>query len=97
VLRVAAERLVDELDGVHYFPAYEIVTGNFSRGAYFAEDLRSIREEGVEHVMSLFFRHATAGGEAAGEDEPGRRRTDPYRKQLRGIVRVLCDEDALDS
>lgn len=93
VLRVAAEQLVHELECVFYFPAYEIVTGNFSRGSYFAEDLRSIREEGVEHVMSLFFRHATVG---TGGPIPAPKRTDAYRKRLRGIVRVLCDEDALD-
>lgn len=62
VLRVAAEMLVNRLQDVYYFPSYEIVMGNFSRGAYFADDLRSIRESGVEHVMSLFFRHATTAG-----------------------------------
>ncbi len=62
VLRVAAETLSSTLAGVHYFPAYEIVTGSFSRGQYFAEDLRSVTEAGVEHVMSLFFRHATTTG-----------------------------------
>src|SRR5205823_3059266 len=67
VLRVAAQQLTESLDGVHYFPSYEIVTGNFSRGAYFADDLRSILEPGVEHVMSLFFRHATVAGGAATE------------------------------
>lgn len=96
VLRVAAERLISELDGVYYFPAYEIVTGNFSRGSYFAEDLRSIREEGVKHVMSLFFRHASAGGDVHEAVEPAPKPDDAYRKQMSGIVGVLCDEDVLD-
>lgn len=84
VLRVAAEAVTRSRSGVAYFPSYEIVTGNFSRGRYFAEDLRSIREAGVRHVMRLFFKHyadhpmreaATAnppasatGGSAARED-----------------------------
>jgi hypothetical protein len=98
VLRVAAERLVETLPAVYYFPSYEIVTGNFSRGEYFADDLRSIREAGVEHVMSLFFRHATTGAS---------RRTKRSRKQrlasaarafdraTEEAVRVECDEELL--
>ena len=31
VLRVAGELLTASFEGVHYFPAYEIVAGNFSR------------------------------------------------------------------
>jgi hypothetical protein len=38
VLRVAAEAVVRSCDDVTYFPSYEIITGSFSRGAYFAED-----------------------------------------------------------
>ena len=95
VLRVAAEGLVDSLAGVHYFPAYEIVTGNFSRGAYFAEDLRSIREPGVQHFMSLFFAHATADGPdsrprvaAAAEDAA-------FAQEMEDLVGGLCDDELI--
>src|SRR5207302_4807532 len=89
------------LKGVHYFPAYEIVTGNFSRGSYFAEDLRSIREEGVKHVMSLFFQHATEGAAPDKPVEPvdeGQREDEEVRaleRENEELVQVLCDEELL--
>jgi len=100
VLRVAAEELTKALPDVHYFPSYEIITGNFSRGSYFADDLRSVREEGVQHVMSLFFRHATEGslvvqqppqlGESVSQH-------DRFMERMEEVVEVLCDEELLDS
>lgn len=58
VLRVAAEEIRRAHDDVHYFPSYEIVTGSYTRGRYFAPDLRNVTEEGVSHVMRLFLLHA---------------------------------------
>ena len=95
VLRVAAEKLSTTLDRVHYFPAYEIVTGPFSRGRYFAEDLRSVTEAGVEHVMSLFFRHATTTGGL--RKEPASQAHDaPAPVGAIGMaLEVQCDEELL--
>lgn len=97
VLRVAAQTLVDSLDDVHYFPSYEIVTGNFSRGAYFADDLRSIREPGVEHVMSLFFRHATSVSRGGGKVDSAAAEAEArsFEKEIEETVQVLCDEEFL--
>jgi hypothetical protein len=96
VLRVAAEALVQALEGVAYFPSYEIVTGNFSRGRYFADDLRSVTESGVEHVMSLFFRHATTGGGPLRADEAQALPvTSPLASEIEKAVDVLCDEELL--
>lgn len=53
-LRVAAEELKNKFATVDYFPSYEIITGNFSRGSYFSDDLRSVTESGVSHVMTSF-------------------------------------------
>jgi hypothetical protein len=55
-LRVAAETVSRTVEGTAYFPAYEIVSGNYTRGRYFASDLRSVTEDGVQHVMSVFLR-----------------------------------------
>ena len=101
VLRVAAQQLVDSLDRVYYFPAYEIVTGNFSRGRYFGDDLRSIHESGVEHVMSLFFRHATndeahdvaAIGDTASRDAAVDALA--FDRETEELVRLLCDEELI--
>lgn len=92
VLRVAADMLARQPD-IFYFPSYEIVTGAFSRGDYFADDLRSIREDGVEHVMRLFFRHA-----ADRTDKPvaAEAVADPFLNDMRKVVDAICDEEKLD-
>src|SRR5581483_1045753 len=100
VLRVAAQMLVESIDDVHYFPSYEIITGNFSRGSYFANDLRSVTEAGVQHVMSLFFRHATTDegelpGSAAELADAAAVAARAFDEETDSIVRVDCDEELL--
>lgn len=98
VLRVAAETLRRENTHVHYFPSYEIITGSYSRGSYFAEDLRGVLENGVGHVMRLFLRYATGQQEAApvtaAASEPTEK--DEFMSQAQALVEVECDESALD-
>jgi hypothetical protein len=104
VLRVAAEMLTQRFPHVSYFPSYEIITGNFSRGAYYADDLRNVVEAGVDHVMRLFMKHATGNevtapepagksdsNAAAGASESGARQELAAR-----LIQVECDEAALD-
>jgi hypothetical protein len=94
VLRVAAEQLASSLEAVHYFPAYEIVTGQFARGEYFGDDLRSVTASGVNHVMSLFFTHAAergTGPAAADQAAP----VLLTRAQLKKALKVMCDEELL--
>jgi hypothetical protein len=97
VLRVAAETMRQRFENVHYFPSYEIVTGAFSRGGYFADDLRNVLENGVDHVMRLFMAHA-AGTQSA---RVARKRkvptdSDDHLDASRRLVEVECDEVALD-
>lgn len=98
VLRVAAERLSATLDAVHYFPAYEIVTSPSARGLYFDDDLRTVTKAGVDHVMSLFFRHATTAGPAwtpAAAPVEGKKEK---KRRIRALARALdvqCDEELL--
>ena len=100
VLRVACDVITRRHSHVAYFPSYEIITGPSSRGRYYDLDLRSIREAGVQHVMRCFFRHATVGvpdGDeatmpAARHDAP---RDDTFLTEMRQIVQVVCDEEAL--
>lgn len=65
VLRAVAGELESAYGFVHYFPSFEIITGNHSRGAYFEPDLRSVRAEGVAHVMRIFMETLVTGAEAA--------------------------------
>lgn len=92
VLRVAAEQAC-RLPDVYYFPSYEIV--NAAGRDYFAEDRRSVSEQGVRHVMSLFFRHlmerSDAGLPASPTSAP-----DDFLQQAQAVVDTLCDEQRLD-
>lgn len=98
VLRVAAEMLTTRFARVHYFPSYEIITGSYSRGAYFAEDLRNVTEAGVAHVMRVFLRHAAQGGDAptGARLDPNPPENDPALQAARSFTEVECDEAALD-
>ena len=98
VLRVAAETVTRAHVHVHYFPSFEIITGAFNRGAYFAEDLRNATEQGVAHVMRLVLKHA-AGADAVAAPlplRPDEDRNAAFLKQSRAFVEVECDEVALD-
>jgi len=89
VLRVAAEQ-VSRLPDVYYFPAYEIVS--IAGREYLADDRRSILEDGVRHVMSLFFRHVVDQA----VERPAAVIHDDFLQQGRALVDTLCDEQRLD-
>jgi len=98
VLRVAAETLRRRYSHVHYFPSYEIVTGAFNRGRYFAENLRDVTEEAVSHVMRLFLQHAAGctGIEPAATSGSEAPQPDTILARAQELVEVECDEIALD-
>ena len=54
-LRSAAGQLSTNQAHIDYFPSYEIVTNPRIHSAAFADNLRSVRDETVEVVMSHFF------------------------------------------
>ena len=97
VLRVAADMLRRRFANVHYFPSFEIITGNFNRGRYYGEDLRNVTEPGVEHVMRTFMRHAAKP--IGDQPTPARHEQDAsedYLKTSERVIDVECDEVALD-
>lgn len=96
ILRVVSDMLDREHDFVGYFPSFEIITGAFNRGRYFAEDLRSVTEEGVDHVMRTFFRHATTGGERASHAAPVERPADDFISRMSNVVSTICDEEMIE-
>jgi hypothetical protein len=84
-------------ENVHYFPSYEVITGAFNRGAYYAPDLRNVLEDGVAHVMRLFLAHATGQPQSgAGGAEASEEPQDQHLDAARRLVEVECDEVALD-
>ena len=94
VLRVAADEVSRQRSDVAYFPSLEIITGSFNCGAYFAEDRRSVTEDGVEHVMSIFLRHYTEDLAVASQSSSSD--VDLHTVRMKQLVKVVCDEKALD-
>jgi len=96
VLRVACETVCSGRTDVIYFPSYEIVTGSFSRGAYFGPDCRSVTEEAVNHVMGVFFRHFTTAADFSTLASQPRSDRDRHLEEMEKIVAVICEEEMLD-
>ena len=97
-LRVVAEEAAMRLEGVSYFPSYEIITGPQAGGRYFASDLRSVTEEGVARVMGLFARHYLGDG-AHMEHRPAARAVKLSAadvERMNQVADVVCDEEAID-
>ncbi len=94
VLRVAADEVSRRCPDVVYFPSFEIITDSFNRGAYFAEDCRSVTEEGVEHVMRTFLRHYANTSRLVPPSPPVA--VDSHTARMKHLVEVACDEEALD-
>lgn len=101
VLRVACDEISKARPNVAYFPSFEIVTGNYARGKYFAEDFRSVTDAGVAHVMKIFMRHFA-------EPNAGEERIRPWRRrgvsaadiaefeEVEGALDLICEEELLD-
>jgi hypothetical protein len=89
VLRVAAEEVCQHNAQCAYFPSYEIITGNYTRSAYYDDDLRSVKQQGVDHVMRLFLAHySTAETNSSLADELMRENSE--------LADVVCDEEAIE-
>jgi hypothetical protein len=97
VLRAAAGDVADLFDAVQYFPSYEIITGAFNRGEYFESDLRSVRSEGVTHVMQVFRERLVIGAQQeALTAESMSERSSTHEQIVEHIARqmqVVCDEE----
>jgi hypothetical protein len=84
VLRAAAGFLADKRRYADYFPSYEIISSPVMRGNFYATDMRSVVNSGVEHVMKQFFR------EHVPPPRPKRVESDTPDKQNEDDV--VCDE-----
>lgn len=93
VLRVACEELQATLPATYYFPSFEVITGNSTRGTYFGEDLREVEEAGVAHVMSLFMRHYTNGNAKTPSATP---KADSFQEEIAKALDIICDEELIE-
>ena len=55
VLRAVAGHLHEKRENIDYFPSYEIVTNPRMHSTAFSDNLRSVRDEAIQNVMSHFF------------------------------------------
>lgn len=97
VLRVVADEMWRQYDHVDYFPSYETITGSYNRGAYFADDLREVREEGVAHVMRTFMRHYAGSDDvnSAPDTQPDQETQDRAPPSRSALFDIVCDEEAI--
>lgn len=97
VLRSAADNIAQEYNFVDYFPSFEIITGSYNKGAYFASDLRSVTDKGVKHVMGVFMSNCTT-------QVCNRELSKPLEKllsteevdELEGVSQIVCDEELIE-
>lgn len=90
VLRTVAGEIASRYPQCDYFPSYEIITGQHAGNEYLEEDLRSVRSEGVDHVMRIFLKHY-AGMESAAP-MVSTLRVAEQEETIRRISAVICDE-----
>jgi hypothetical protein len=93
VLRAAAGEIAKANAHCDYFPSYEIITGNYSRGQYFETDLRSITQEGVDHVMRIFL--SSYANEKPAHTDNGTDQQEIMSELARANA-VVCDEEAIE-
>lgn len=101
VLRAVCSAFSDRHDNVDYFPSYEIITSPASRSQFFAENLRSVTEAGVEAVMKVFFAAHGADAGAAVAASAGAKPIGTAHKigaeKTEDVEDVICDEALLEA
>ncbi|WP_379923049.1 GSCFA domain-containing protein [Erythrobacter sp. R86502] len=90
ILRSVADDVCRNDPSVFYFPSFEIVANPYFEASYFdPADARSVKSEGVDHVMSVFLKHYSALESNVGPtDRSG---------ELDEEQKVVCEEERLDS
>lgn len=88
ILRGVADEACRLDTGISYFPSYEIVANPFFPKSYFGEDGRSVKPEGVDHVMRVFLKHYSR----LSQDGPQGARI----AELEEEQKVVCEEERLD-
>ncbi len=95
-LRVVAETATRAFPLVGYFPSYEMITGPQARGAFFEDDLREVRPEGVAYVMSVFGRHYLGSDDPRPKAVPRARPLVDRSTAMREFQAIICDEEQIE-
>ena len=102
VLRVVSEMFSNNHEDVAYFPAFEIITGNYNRGSYYANNLRDVLESGVEHVMKLFLKHGTNINTNSLDEEKVPQTNDAntqktFYQEMNNVIETVCEEALIEA
>lgn len=92
ILRAVADQIEREYEFVIYFPSYEIVTSPATSKNYYAEDLRTVTDVGVNHVMRVFKRNFLSPIKDAIVDREDS--VSPF--SFRDTNEVVCDEELIE-
>ncbi len=94
VLRSVAGDLANAYDFVDYFPSFEIISSVPNRAMFYEPNMRSVRREGVDFVMSHFFKGLGV------EQKEAARPTGLTREILaaeRNEDDIVCEEEILEA
>jgi GSCFA family len=100
LLRAVASEMVERYPRIDYFPSYEIITHPAYRGRFYAPNLRSVLPEGVDHVMTSFFRDQAAAFGSADVSAPADLPEPPvaevpYEPEFSEAEELRCEEEIL--
>jgi hypothetical protein len=96
VLRVVAETVSSNRDYVDYFPSYEIITGNHNKGRFYADDLREVTLDGVDHVMKIFCNHYVNSNNLSPSASEVIISSEEMQEYEANIGKIICDEELLN-
>lgn len=90
ILRAVAGSIAGSTRYVDYFPSYEIINSPAFKGAFFEPNMRSVHQEGVNFVMSSFFK--------CQEEKFGKLPDRRSRKKAKtDDSDVVCEEELLEA
>lgn len=92
ILRAVADEASRNHEDVFYFPSYELITAPGYAERYFDDDLRTVNEFGVAHVMRVFDR-AFRGGTIL--ESTQRLTLSSAASERDAASRIVCDEERL--
>jgi hypothetical protein len=95
-LRVVADEITRQQEGVDYFPSFEIITGPHYGYRFFASDLREVRPEGVARVMDIFARHYMTTGTVERRTYGAAVAVARDASEMAQVAQIVCDEEAIE-
>jgi hypothetical protein len=100
LLRAVAGDICMRYANVDYFPSYEIITAPAFRGMFFAPNMRSVTQAGVDFVMQNFFQDQARifwPMPDAGKDAEKASGTVPEDNEDNAEDELRCEEEILSS